>query len=440
MVYQSRPQETVDANLIRISILGPAFLSWAAAFFAFNEAFDLEVIYAYLRVTGWGMLGSFMCSFGASTAHHFFPHATTRWLLSHRKYFGLAFAVFIVFHFYGLYLKMDYDPAFFFRDLTIPEFLLGVIAIIFTLAMTFTSSAGMQQKLGAARWASLHTWGGNGILFAFWVTYRDHGMEQLPIFLAINLLIILRCIRRLQDLARQNKKEMWNTAVTAIIILLVCSAGVFVYDQIRSQGGPAVQRDRLYTMRDYFPLSENRRWVYTLSSPGKPPLNRPYSLERDLPVNGQPTYRLQSADGTSMTLGLDSYGIRVYRSTLDGAELAYDPPGVHLPNLYLYEEKTFETLIRIRGTNSDGGRERSHYRLAAIADVRTASRLYSDCMRIEYSRVTTSDQGTSRVIQGQIWLSAGTGRVRELRVTEVRDPDWAVIRRFEEELELVDGP
>lgn len=443
MAYQSRPQINVDANLVRISILVPALLSSAAAYFAFHDSFDLSVIYAYLRLTGWGMLGCFLCSFGASTAHHFFPLAATRWLLQNRKYFGLGFAVFITFHFYGLYLKMAYDPPFFFQDLTIPEFVLGVVAIFFTLAMTFTSSAGMQKKIGVDRWATLHTWGGNGILFAFWITYSDHGLSQFPIFLALNILIILRCLRRLQDLARQGRREITSVILTTFVVLTVGAAGFFFYQQTANRGGPAVQRDHLYGMRDYFPLTDGKVLTYRLTVNGKAAGRRSLRIRAVEPVYGRPAFRIETAGNSSVTVGMDNYGIRLYDLTLPRRVFTFDPPGIFLPHLYLYEEKTFETRLYPQGDPPADAAARLQYsafRLAAKESVLVAGRKFADCLRVTYTRRTADGHGLERITQGVLWLAPGIGRIKEERSLEVRDGNGAVLRQRQEEWEWVDAP
>lgn len=441
MAYQSRPQPNVDANLVRLSVLGPALLSCATAYFAFQDAFNLVVIYAYLRITGWGMLATFLCSFGASTTYHFFPSPFTRGLLLNRKYFGLAFAVFITFHFYGLYLKMDFDPAFFFQDLTIPEFALGVIAIFFTLAMTFTSSAAMQQRIGAGRWALLHTWGGYGILFAFWVTYRDHALSQLPIFLAINGLIILRCVRRLQELTAHGRTRMLHAGLTTVIGVLVCSAGMYVYEQLESAPGPPVQRDRLYAMRDYFPLSEGMVRTYRLETAGTEKGKLRYAVSPAEPRGRQMVYRVQVAPGTYMTVGLDSYGIRIYRNVTPHATFRYEPAGIWLPNLYLYEEKSFETPVRITSGPDKAlreGTQRSRYRLEKIEDLTLGDKAFRNCMRIEYTRTVDNGEGFLRTVAGRMWLAPGVGKIRDERTVKVEDIAGALIDLQEEQLELVD--
>ncbi|MCA9402673.1 MAG: hypothetical protein KC897_02730 [Candidatus Omnitrophica bacterium] len=442
MAYQSRPQSHVDANLVRISVLGPALLSIVTACLAFYDAYNLEVIYAYLRITGWGMLASFLCSFGASTIYHFFPSPVTRGLLLNRKYFGLAFAVFITFHFYGLYLKMDYDPVFFFQDLTVPEFVLGVVAIVFTLAMTFTSSAGMQQRIGAGRWAALHTWGGYGILFAFWVTYRDHGLNQLPIFLAINGLIILRCLRRLQELTREDKRRMIHAGLTTLIGLIVCSAGLFIFEQIENSPGPPVQRDRLYAMRDYYPLREGAAWTYRTQMAGGPGAQQSFVVRPGTPRGRQAVYRVHAGPDTYMSVALDSYGIRIFRNVSPASTFTYEPAGIFLPNLYLYEEKTFETGILISGGPGGESREgvqRGRYRLEKIEDVILGETTYRDCMRIAYSRTIDNGQGFLQTVAGRMWLAPGVGKVRDERSVKVEDTAGALIDIREEQLELVDG-
>lgn len=440
MPYQSRPQKQVDAHFVRLSILVPAAMSTATAWICFRESFDLTVIYTYLRLTGWGMLGTFLCSFGASTLQHFFPSRLSKTLINNRKYFGLAFAVFITFHFYGLYLKMDYDPVFFFQDLTIPEFILGIIAIFFTIAMTFTSSAAMQQKIGPKRWAFLHTWGGNSILFAFWITYSDHGLNQLPIFLIINILIILRCIRRFQSLRSEKPHNQSHLILTITVGLILALACAFVFQQVRSRGGPAVNRDRIYNMRDYFPLFDQKTWTYQSRTNNGPPEKVSYRMQVIDSQQNAKRYELSLGNTQKLIVGLDNYGIRMHEIRTRNQTLNFDPPGIYLPHLYQFEKKSFTTSLHSTTTDDSPGQAEFDYRLANIETLVSPQENSISCLVIEYNRKFQVNANRWNVVEGRLYLAPGIGLVKETRLDKIMDANNAIIRQREVQLVLVDAP
>jgi DMSO/TMAO reductase YedYZ heme-binding membrane subunit len=94
----------------------------------------------------------FVLAFVASSLAVLWPSRATRWLLSNRRYFGLAFAFGMGWHltFVG-YAWYSFGPLLGFRDTA-----LDVIGLAFLLALTLTSFRWFARRLHAADWRRLH--------------------------------------------------------------------------------------------------------------------------------------------------------------------------------------------------------------------------------------------------------------------------------------------
>jgi methionine sulfoxide reductase heme-binding subunit len=93
-----------------------------------------------------------LVAFTASSLATLWPSRGTRWLLANRRYFGLAFAFGMSWHFafVGYYMTLFGNPINN-RDLT-----LDLIGLCFLAAMTLTSFRRFARRLTLADWRRLH--------------------------------------------------------------------------------------------------------------------------------------------------------------------------------------------------------------------------------------------------------------------------------------------
>jgi methionine sulfoxide reductase heme-binding subunit len=134
----------------------------------------------------------FIVAFTASSLAILWPSRGTRWLLSNRRYFGLAFAFGMGWHF----AFVAYTTLRFGNHLNRTVTTLDLIGLTFLLALTLTSFRSVAHRLSAASWRRLHKSG----VYAIWLlaTYiylaraRDDGdlfhIAALSVFVAAWLL------------------------------------------------------------------------------------------------------------------------------------------------------------------------------------------------------------------------------------------------------------
>jgi len=101
-----------------------------------------------------------IAAFLASSLVRLWPGRATRWLVSNRRYVGLAFAAGMLWHFAFVgYFFYQFGNRLNARDLT-----LDLIGLLFLLAMTATSFAPVRRKMPPAHWHRLHKAG----IYALW--------------------------------------------------------------------------------------------------------------------------------------------------------------------------------------------------------------------------------------------------------------------------------
>jgi methionine sulfoxide reductase heme-binding subunit len=110
-------------------------------------------------------LPCFIVAFTASSLAILWPSAGTRWLLSNRRYFGLAFAFGM-----GWHLSfVAYSTVRFGNQLNATATSLDVIALIFLIGMTVTSFRRFARRLSLADWRRLHKAGA----YLIWLLATD---------------------------------------------------------------------------------------------------------------------------------------------------------------------------------------------------------------------------------------------------------------------------
>jgi sulfoxide reductase heme-binding subunit YedZ len=118
----------------------------------FHTARGTEFIILYAVLCALPFL---LIAFTASSLATLWPSPITRWMLANRRYFGLAFAFGMSWHFafVGYYLIVFGDP------IKNRDLILDLIGLCFLLAMTLTSFQRFARRLSLAEWHRLHKTG-----------------------------------------------------------------------------------------------------------------------------------------------------------------------------------------------------------------------------------------------------------------------------------------
>jgi methionine sulfoxide reductase heme-binding subunit len=103
----------------------------------------------------------FLVAFTASSLATLWPCRTTRWLLSNRRYFGLAFAWGMAWHL----AFVAYSIIAFGNPLNRTVLTLDLVGLSFLLALTVTSFRSTARRLGSLNWRRLHKAG----IYAIWL-------------------------------------------------------------------------------------------------------------------------------------------------------------------------------------------------------------------------------------------------------------------------------
>src|SRR5215472_7729332 len=125
----------------------------------------------------------FLVAFSASSLVVLFPGAFSRWLLANRRYFGLTFAVGMLWHFsFIAVLQIRYHPITFSLVTA-----LDLVGATFLVAMTVTAFPSLSRWLSPAGWRLLHKTGAYviwGLATYIYLTALpgSHGIKQhLPL-------------------------------------------------------------------------------------------------------------------------------------------------------------------------------------------------------------------------------------------------------------------
>jgi methionine sulfoxide reductase heme-binding subunit len=97
----------------------------------------------------------FLVAFTASSLAILWPNRGTRWLLSNRRYIGLAFAFAMAWHF----SFVAWAVWLFGNRLNVKATALDLIGFAFLLLLTLTSFSWSKRRLTAANWRRLHKMG-----------------------------------------------------------------------------------------------------------------------------------------------------------------------------------------------------------------------------------------------------------------------------------------
>jgi sulfoxide reductase heme-binding subunit YedZ len=158
----------------------------------------------------------FIVAFTASSLAILWPSQSTRWLLSNRRYFGLAFAFGMSWHLtFVLYTTLRFG-----NHVNRTATTLDLIGLVFLLALTLTSFRAFAHRLSPATWRRLHKTG----VYAIWLlaTYiylaGARGDADLFHIAALSVLVAAWLLRaaawtRIQLLRRNRTRQLRRGSV-----------------------------------------------------------------------------------------------------------------------------------------------------------------------------------------------------------------------------------
>jgi methionine sulfoxide reductase heme-binding subunit len=152
----------------------------------------------------------FLIAFIASSLAILWPNRGTRWLLSNRRYFGLAFALGMGWHLsFVAYTLLRFG-----NHINRMATTLDLIGLAFLLALTLTSFRAIAHRLRPASWRRLHKTG----VYAIWLLatyiYLINVREDADLFhvIALGILVAAWLLRlaawiRIQLLSRSRTRQ-----------------------------------------------------------------------------------------------------------------------------------------------------------------------------------------------------------------------------------------
>jgi sulfoxide reductase heme-binding subunit YedZ len=141
----------------------------------------------------------FLLAFTASSFAALWNARWSRWLLSNRRYFGLAFAYGMAVHF----AFVGYSVLSFGNRLNATVTTFDLTAAVFLLAMTLTSFRWLARRLSLADWRRLHKAGSYAIwLLATYIYVSDVRYERDPVHALVASVFLAAWILRVAAWAR----------------------------------------------------------------------------------------------------------------------------------------------------------------------------------------------------------------------------------------------
>ena len=147
-------------NLITLS----AVICFVCIFFflGFNE----ESVRLNIRWSARFSIICFCLAFSASSIHAIYNSKFSKYLLSQRRYLGVAFALIHLIHLFFIYLLHYFFSAIFVIE-SLFELTFGGIAYLFVILMLLTSFEYFSNSMSSKTWKGLHKVGGYWILIIF---------------------------------------------------------------------------------------------------------------------------------------------------------------------------------------------------------------------------------------------------------------------------------
>jgi methionine sulfoxide reductase heme-binding subunit len=151
----------------------------------------------------------FLLAFTASSFAVLWNGPLSRWLLSNRRYFGLAFAYGMAVHF-GF---VGYSVLSFGNGLNVTVTTFDLTAAVFLLAMTLTSFRSLARRLSLADWRRLHKAGAYAIwLLATYIYVSDFRYERDVVHALVASVFLAAWILRVAAWARHRRINAANVS------------------------------------------------------------------------------------------------------------------------------------------------------------------------------------------------------------------------------------
>lgn len=168
-----------------------------AGSWAIYAAYDdpTEGIRRVIRVTAHTSLGFFLLAFMASTMAALRPGEASRWLLAHRRGFGVTFAVSHIIHGIAIIALAQRDPALFWQLSSIGNIVAGGSGYVAILAMLATSFDATARTIGPRAWRVLHTSAAWYIWVSFMITNGKRIPQSANYALPVTLLVIAAAVK-----------------------------------------------------------------------------------------------------------------------------------------------------------------------------------------------------------------------------------------------------
>lgn len=176
-----------------------AIVAAASLLAAWWGDFSVEAIRRVIRLTAQMSLFLFLAAFSASALYRLWPNAFTRFLITARRPFGLAFAFSHAVHALALFAFSRVDPQGFDQATDPAMFVFGGLAYLFIALMAATSSDSAIALLGPRNWRRLHTVGSHVIWLTFLVAEGKRAVHDIyywPFVAALLVVMVLRVAAR----------------------------------------------------------------------------------------------------------------------------------------------------------------------------------------------------------------------------------------------------
>jgi len=176
-------------------ILGCSLVWFIGIFLTFG--FDEASIRINIRWSARISLICFCLAFGASAFNLLFQNDFSKWLIKHRKYLGISFAIIHLVHLlFLILLHQNFQQIFIVQSAF--EIALGGLAYLFLTLMLLTSFERCSKLIARTSWERLHKIGGYWILIVFTNSMVGRvitgKMEYLPFGILVLGLWLLRFI------------------------------------------------------------------------------------------------------------------------------------------------------------------------------------------------------------------------------------------------------
>lgn len=177
-----------------LGLLSALLLAWSG-WVTFAGPDPVEATREAIRLTARTSLALFVLAFVASGVKRLWPGRATAWLLRNRRAFGLSFVVSHLIHAAVLVRLWQLDPALFDELTTVVSFVAGGSCYLVILALGVTSFPNVRQRMSAAAWTRLHSFGVWYIWLFFLINFGRRAVMNgmyWPAMLIIALALVLR--------------------------------------------------------------------------------------------------------------------------------------------------------------------------------------------------------------------------------------------------------